>query len=147
MRAILTSFGSTGDAQPFLALATELRRHGHQPIIALSPYFAERVQRLGFPFVAIGAESDPDVLRQVGSAQINMSTPAEQVKFYLDATLPMVPQMFQELRALCQEADVLISTPFQFAADRHLVAVHFETDHGGHARIAQQLRQHGAHLC
>jgi len=116
MRALLTSFGSTGDAQPFLALATELRRSGHQPLLALSPYFAERVQRLGFAFAPIGAEADPDILRRVGAAQMTMSTPAEQVKYFLEMTLPFVPVMFRDLQALCREADVLISTPFQFAA-------------------------------
>ena len=34
MKAILTSIGSTGDIQPFFALADELRRHGHQVVMA-----------------------------------------------------------------------------------------------------------------
>src|SRR6185436_7601463 len=116
MRALLTSFGSTGDAQPFLALASELRRGGHQPLLALSPYFGERVQRLGFPFAPIAAEADPDILRRVGAAQMTMASPAEQVKIFLERTLPFVPQMFSDLQALCQDVDVIISTPFQFAA-------------------------------
>src|SRR5688572_22597237 len=116
MRALLTSFGSTGDAQPFLALATELRRGGHQPLLALSPYFADRVQHLGFPFVPLAAEADPDILRRVGAAQMTLSTPAEQVKFFLEQTLPFVSEMLRDLQAHCHAADVLISTPFQFAA-------------------------------
>src|SRR5690242_20325324 len=80
MRALLTSFGSTGAAQPFLALASALRRGGHQPLLALSPYFGERVRRLGFPFAPSAADADPDILRRVGAAQMTMGSPAEQVK-------------------------------------------------------------------
>jgi UDP:flavonoid glycosyltransferase YjiC (YdhE family) len=116
MRAVLTSFGSAGDVEPFLALAAELRRAGHTPIIALPPYFAERVRQHGFEYAAIAAQFDADVLRRVGTAQIGMTNPAEQVRYFLELTLPAVPLMYESLREICRGADVLISTPFQIAA-------------------------------
>ena len=39
MHAVLTNFGSTGDILPFVALALELRRHGHRAVLALPPSF------------------------------------------------------------------------------------------------------------
>ena len=56
MRAVLTNFGTTGDIQPFLALATELGRAGHKPIVALSPNFSSRAAELGFKFVPVGPD-------------------------------------------------------------------------------------------
>src|SRR5256885_12408191 len=58
MRAVLTNFGTTGDIQPFLALALELRNHGHQTTVALSPNFEKLVHQLGFKFVPIGPNLD-----------------------------------------------------------------------------------------
>src|ERR1700752_4981592 len=57
MRAVLTSFGSTGDFEPFLALAIEMKRHGHEPVLAFLPHYAARAEKLGIEFVPTGPPS------------------------------------------------------------------------------------------
>jgi UDP:flavonoid glycosyltransferase YjiC (YdhE family) len=54
MHAVLTNLGITGDVQPFLTLAVELRRHNHRPVLALAPQWRRRVEALDIEFVSIG---------------------------------------------------------------------------------------------
>ncbi|MEW6736651.1 MAG: glycosyltransferase, partial [Acidobacteriota bacterium] len=118
MRAVLTNFGSTGDIQPFLALAIELRNGGHQPILACSPNFRSMVERLELEFVPIG----PDL--QKIQCEINetwMAMPAtdnstEQIHSLFTPLISFLPQAYEELSQVSRNADVLISGPVQPAA-------------------------------
>lgn len=115
MRIVLTNFGTTGDFQPFLALAMALRPRGHEPVLAFAPHFEARAREAGFPFVPIG----PD-LRQV-QEEINLAWMTEpesvdQMKAILQPVVAVLPQAFAELRAVCSDADMLISGPAQPAA-------------------------------
>lgn len=115
MRALLTNFGTTGDIQPFLALAVELQRNGHQPILAFPEHFAARVTRLKLDFVPIG----PDVLNAQRDILTATLTPAYSVGEWRALFAPLVaalPQMYEELRAVSRQADVLVSGPVQPAA-------------------------------
>ncbi|HLF28783.1 MAG TPA: glycosyltransferase [Anaerolineae bacterium] len=117
LKAVLTSLGSIGDAQPFFALAHELRRHGHEPVIAMASYFEERARSQGFAFAPLaGATTEKDMLREFTARNVDLADPIDQVRHYLAMTLPALPQMFRSLRAVCEGADVLISAPFHQAA-------------------------------
>lgn len=117
MRAVLSTFGSTGDVQPLLALAVELRRHGHHPILALSPNFAGRAQSLGLEFVPTGPRMSAEAIRGVLDGLIGMKNgkPSEQVRQFLQASLPSLPEILRSLLRTCETADVLIGSPFQLA--------------------------------
>jgi sterol 3beta-glucosyltransferase len=115
MRAVLTSFGSTGDAQPFLALAQELRQNGHQPVLALSPNFKSRADDNGIEFAPLGPELKPSDIRGVITTQLGMKDPIQQARHFLDTVMPIMPRIYHELRDICRDADVLISSPHQIA--------------------------------
>ncbi len=115
MRAVLTNFGSMGDVQPFVALALELQRHGHQPVLALSPAFAEPVRRQGLDFAPIG----PD-LRTVQNSinQSMISSPsvtgsAADLQGLFGPLAQALPGMFEDLQAASRGADVLIAGRMQ----------------------------------
>jgi sterol 3beta-glucosyltransferase len=115
MRAVLTNFGTIGDLQPFLALAVELRRYGHTPVLAFSPYFRSRVEELGFDFIPIG----PDLQAIQNNANLAMRAMPDsdgQMREILSPFLAVLPQAFSELSQACLGADVLISGPAQPAA-------------------------------
>jgi sterol 3beta-glucosyltransferase len=116
MRIVITTFGSTGDVQPLLGLADELRRSGHEPVWAAPAVYEERLRHLGFPFFPIGTSADPDLWAKIFATQMEQIGPVEQTRHFLDAILPIMPQMFAELRTICRDADVLISPSFQLAA-------------------------------
>ncbi|MBV9849933.1 MAG: glycosyltransferase, partial [Armatimonadetes bacterium] len=59
-RILVHTLGSSGDVNPFLALALELRRRGHDIRFALSPSFAEKARDLGFAATVTGPDPDPD---------------------------------------------------------------------------------------
>jgi len=108
MRAILTSSGAAGDIWPFLALGTELRRHGHAPILASAPHLAPFAERQKLPFVPLGAELDMAMLRTLSSEMFAASGSAKQMNPLLAAELERLPDMFRQLVDLCRDADVII---------------------------------------
>src|SRR4051794_21902384 len=58
MRVLLSAIGSSGDVEPFLALAQGLIAAGHRPLLATAEIFASRASALGVPFVRIGPDWD-----------------------------------------------------------------------------------------
>ncbi len=115
-RIVITSIGSTGDVQPLLALADQLRRAGHELVFALPSMYRNRVQRLGFRFAEIGAGTEVDAWHKIFARQAAITDPIEQTRYFVEALGPWMPQMFQELCELCSEADGLISPAFHLAA-------------------------------
>jgi sterol 3beta-glucosyltransferase len=108
MRAVLTNLGSTGDIWPFLALAVELQRHGHEPILAFSPNFASLAQQHNLPFMPIGEALDLEQLRDTVADILTKPNSAAQTLPLLTSALKPLPQMFSALRDVCRDADVLI---------------------------------------
>jgi sterol 3beta-glucosyltransferase len=112
---VLTNFGSLGDLQPFLALDTEMRRHGHAPLLAFSLYFRSRVEALRLDFVPIG----PDLQAIQNNANVTMRTQPDsddRVEEILSPLIAALSQAFSELSHVCSEADILISGAAQPAA-------------------------------
>lgn len=58
MNIALTTIGSTGDLQPFLALALNLQRAGHRVRVCSHDLFAERFARAGIDYASVGAPLD-----------------------------------------------------------------------------------------
>ena len=114
MRPVLTSIGSTGDIQPIIALAHGLRGRGHRPVLALSPNFKTRAESLGFDYVKIGPALDPAEMKGVVTTMLTMPDLSDQVRHFFDIVKPAIPQLFHELKEVCRDADVLLSTPHQF---------------------------------
>lgn len=138
MRAVLTNFGTLGDVQPFLALAVELKRHGHHPVLAAAPSYRALAEPHGIDFAPVG----PD-LRQAQSVitQAMMATPdvlqSAGGMFQLFQPLyEALPRMLEDLRAACRGVDVLISGRVQPAARMvhdltHLPFVTVLVEHSG----------------
>jgi sterol 3beta-glucosyltransferase len=117
MRAILTNLGSLGDIQPLLALASELRTHGHSPALALAPTYRAYACQLGFEFFPIGFALDyPTLQRKDTEDALRGVNPADTLNNSLRILADMLPQMFTELRDACLGADVLVSGHLQPAS-------------------------------
>ena len=48
-RIVVTTFGSTGDLNPFIALGIALRSRGHDVLFAVEANFEPQLSLLGFP--------------------------------------------------------------------------------------------------
>jgi sterol 3beta-glucosyltransferase len=115
MRTILTNFGSMGDIRPMLALAVELRRHGHEPIMALAPNFAPAAQQLQLAFAPIGPDIRP-LQRELLIAGTEAGDSIKQVAPLYTQLAEFLPQMYEQLLHVCATADLLIGGGLQPAA-------------------------------
>ncbi|HEX6290281.1 MAG TPA: glycosyltransferase [Herpetosiphonaceae bacterium] len=110
MRVVLTNFGSTGDVQPLLALAVELRRNGHQPIVAVAPNFGPWIEQFGLRCTPVGPDTQ-DALRTAITTRVEMGEffrSVDEIRAFLGPLVASLPQVFADLRAICRDADVLV---------------------------------------
>lgn len=59
MRIILSNIGTYGDTNPLIALALELKRRGHTPVMAVPEVYRQKIAPLGLEFRAIRPDIDP----------------------------------------------------------------------------------------
>jgi rhamnosyltransferase subunit B len=59
VRIVLSNIGTYGDINPLIALALELKRRGHMPVMALPAVYESRIAPLGLEFRAIRPDIDP----------------------------------------------------------------------------------------
>ncbi|MGA2170926.1 MAG: glycosyltransferase [Terracidiphilus sp.] len=60
MRIVLSNIGTFGDINPLIAIALELKRRGHAPVMAVPAVFAEKIVPLGLEFHAVRPDIDPE---------------------------------------------------------------------------------------
>lgn len=117
-RIVLTTFGSLGDLHPYIALALELKRRGHRPIIATSPVYRDRVEPLGLGFHPTrpdfpSPEEDPEYARELTRLAMDARSGAEFVGRELFAK--PVRESYADLTEAASDADLLITHPITFA--------------------------------
>eukprot|EP01034_Spumella_vulgaris_P042060 gene42061-biopygen35727 len=111
-RFLLVTFGSLGDLHPALALAHELRRRGHEAVIATSEPYRARVIAQGLPFVAIRPDlslANPELVRRV------MDGPRGSEYLMRELVFPHVRAMHTDLAAAAVGADFLIASELAYA--------------------------------
>jgi UDP:flavonoid glycosyltransferase YjiC (YdhE family) len=59
LRIVLSNIGTFGDINPLVALALELKRRGHVPVMALPAVYQPKILPLGLEFHAIRPDIDP----------------------------------------------------------------------------------------
>jgi UDP:flavonoid glycosyltransferase YjiC (YdhE family) len=59
LRIVLSNIGTYGDTNPLIAIALELKRRGHVPVMALPPVYEPRIRPLGLEFHAVRPDIDP----------------------------------------------------------------------------------------
>ena len=115
MKAIITTFGTRGDFEPFIALAEELAAHGHEPIFAIPPFAVDMLRQTSFEHVEIAPEM-PDLRDQVNmiwSTQVDSYALGNQVLERLSKLRSFFPAALEGLIDVCSGASVLVSGPAQ----------------------------------
>jgi rhamnosyltransferase subunit B len=59
VRIVLSNIGTFGDINPLVALALELKRRGHVPVMALPNVYRPKIEPLGLEFRAVRPDIDP----------------------------------------------------------------------------------------
>jgi sterol 3beta-glucosyltransferase len=101
MRAALTTRGSYRDVTPFLTLALELRRRGHDPVLGLPPTFERDVKALDLAFQPVGPGlTYSELARRRAFANLASYSRVDVIRGY---------ESVGQLIDLCDGADLLIS--------------------------------------
>jgi rhamnosyltransferase subunit B len=112
MRIVFTTWGSLGDLHPYIALALELKRRGHEPAIATLPAWRDYVNQAGLAFHPSGPDvpSDESAGRELVRRVLD---PRNGSKYLFEEVFgPYTQQSYAEIVAALRAdggADLLVS--------------------------------------
>lgn len=115
-RIVLTTHGTLGDLHPFIAIALELQKRGHHPLIATSEYHRRKIEAEGIEFRAIR----PDIFFHDKELHRRLTEPKRGMERCIrDFMLPALRETYDDLLAIVEKdggADLLVSQILIFAA-------------------------------
>ncbi|HKO56785.1 MAG TPA: glycosyltransferase [Thermoanaerobaculia bacterium] len=112
-RVVLATHGTLGDVHPYLALALELQRRGHRPVIATNEFYRRKVEEKGIAFHAVR----PDFSYDDSSLHERLTEPRRGFERVIrELMLPRLRQTYEDLLAAVRNADLLVSQILMFAA-------------------------------
>lgn len=113
-RIVLNTFGSFGDLHPYLAIAIELRRRGHDPVIATSEVYRAKVEAEGVGFAPVR----PDVGELLHQPEkiAKLWHPRRGTVFLIrDYLMPCVEQSYADLIEAARGADLIATHSAAYA--------------------------------
>lgn len=116
-RIVITTLGSMGDLNPFLALGLGLQQRGHQVVFAVEDSFRPNLIAAGFKVHHL--TGDVDTMMQENSRQMfgKNATPLTSIKVIVHKYIvPTLRAKVEELKTVCREADLLVAHSQQIAA-------------------------------
>lgn len=115
-RIVLSTFGSVGDLNPFLALALGLRARGHDVTFAVEEGFRPAVEAAGFPARHMAGDA-MGTMAAHASEMFGASNPLASLRVLIQRYIvPTLAGKVQDLRAACEGADLLVAASQQVAA-------------------------------
>jgi rhamnosyltransferase subunit B len=123
MRIVFTTFGTFGDVNPLIALALEMRRRGHQPVLAVPEMFRPKIEPLGIDFHRVRPDQDPHDSRLVAMIYDIKKGTERGLREFL---FPAIRQSYEDLLAAVEgqgsssqestvRADLLVSGELAYA--------------------------------
>ncbi len=114
-RIILNTFGSLGDLHPYLAIALELKRRGHQAVIATHGLYRDRVEAMLLEFAPVRPHFDEwgdlsGVLRDAMDARRGSDVVLQKL------VLPYLRQSRDDLLVACRGADLVVDHVLTFTS-------------------------------
>jgi UDP:flavonoid glycosyltransferase YjiC (YdhE family) len=111
-RIVITSFGSLGDIYPYLALARQLTKRGHEAIIATSAYYRPLIEKEGVAFRPVRPDIDPEDRGMIRRVMEPKHGPEILIR---ECLLPHLRDSYADLTAAAHGADLLMTHPITFA--------------------------------
>lgn len=112
-RIVLATFGSFGDLHPYIAIARELNRRGHRPLIGSFAEFREAVETAGVEFAPLR----PDMARFGEQATImrKLVDPWRGPELLVRGMfMPHLRETYEDLARACRGADLIVTHPLAF---------------------------------
>ena len=111
MRIVLNTFGSFGDIHPYMAIAMELQRRGHVPVIATSDVYREKIEGAGLQSVPVRPNL-PQPGDQAADLIDKIMQPKTGPRFLMDEVIyPAVRDSYEDLVRAVAGADLLVTHP------------------------------------
>ena len=107
-RIVFTTWGSLGDVHPYLALAIELKRRGHDVAMATMAGWRPNVEAAGIEFLPLR----PDIPVEEGSREIvrRILDAREGPKYlFTEVFGPVLREIYDDTVAAARGADLLVS--------------------------------------
>ena len=111
MRIILNTFGSFGDIHPYMAVAMELQRRGHTPVVATMEIYREKIEGAGLEFAPVRPdipqpkEQDSELIEKIMEPKTGPRFLTEELVF------PAVRDSYADLLKIVAGADLLVTHP------------------------------------
>ncbi len=114
-RIVLTTFGSFGDIHPYLAIAMELKKRGHFPVVATMPLYREKIEGAGVGFAPVRPDLPPPQEQDQELIERIME-PRSGPRFLMEEViLPHIRESYAGLLTAVSDADLLVSHPATYA--------------------------------
>lgn len=111
MRVVLNTFGSFGDIHPYMAIAMELQRRDHTPVIATMEIYREKIEGVGLEFFSVRPnipqpkEQDPELIEKI-------MEPKTGPRYLMEGLVyPAVRDSYADLTEAVAGADLLVTHP------------------------------------
>lgn len=112
-RIVLSTFGSFGDIHPYIAVALELKRRGHRPVIATSEIYREKTDAVGLELQPLPPDlpsyDRPEEVRRIVSELMDAKKGTERV--FKELVLPYLRETYDALAEATRGADLLVTHP------------------------------------
>jgi len=109
MKILLVTRGSQGDVYPYLAIASELKKRGHKVTLNLPKIFEKFAQKYELEYVL---QAQDDIEGMINEA----AETSQKTGFLLSWVRRAIDSQFEQLPALLNEHDILVSTNTEFAS-------------------------------
>lgn len=113
-RILLQTLGTSGDFNPFIAIALELKKRGHQPRFVVQPAHVKSLEVLGLEAIAGGTDIDPQSPQYRRLLQPSLTEPIDVL--FREFLIPAIKPVTEILSPLVKESDLLLTHTMQLAA-------------------------------
>lgn len=110
-KIVISTFGSFGDVHPYIAIALELKRRGHRPVIATSEIYREKMDALGLELHPVppdlpGYDQPEEVARMIAEMVDPIKGPERVFTQFIN---PHLRGMYDALLEATRGADLLVT--------------------------------------
>lgn len=113
-RIVITTWGSFGDVNPYLALGLGLRARGHEPVLCMPPYYEPVIRQAGLAFAPGAPDADPALDPDMVRKCLHPYRGAESI--FREVLIPALGEAHERLTAAVQGADLVVTHPGALAA-------------------------------
>jgi len=114
-RIVLNTFGSLGDLHPYLAIALELQRRGHQPVVATHGLYRARIEALALEFAPVRPHGE-DWGQPAGLIREAMDAKRGSEVVLKKLVLPYLRESRDDLLTAARGADLLVDHALAFTS-------------------------------